>query len=94
MQYPDIEEIVRVDIRNLRRACRIYERLDPQPLELLPLLDELVTHTGYELDFLREASSAERVRRLFAADERVVVPEPYREWSHAARARDAAGRRA
>jgi predicted unusual protein kinase regulating ubiquinone biosynthesis (AarF/ABC1/UbiB family) len=80
VQYPDIDEIVRVDIRNLRRACRLYERLDPQPLELLPLLDELVTHTGYELDFLREASSAERVRRLFAADERVVVPEPYREW--------------
>jgi predicted unusual protein kinase regulating ubiquinone biosynthesis (AarF/ABC1/UbiB family) len=80
VQYPDIAEIVRVDIRNLRRACRVYEWLDPQPLELLPLLDELVTHTGYELDFLREAASAERVRRLFAEDDRVVVPEPYREW--------------
>ena len=75
VQYPDIEEIVRVDIRNLRRACRIYERFDPQPLELLPLLTELTTHTGYELDFLREARSAERVRNLFADDEHVVVPE-------------------
>jgi predicted unusual protein kinase regulating ubiquinone biosynthesis (AarF/ABC1/UbiB family) len=81
VQYPDIEEIVRVDIRNLRRACRIYERLDPQPLELLPLLDELVTHTGLELDFLREAASAERVRRLFADDRRVVVPAVHAEWS-------------
>jgi len=80
VQYPDIESIVRVDIRNLRRACRVYERLDPKPLELLPLLDELVTHTGYELDFLREAESAERVRSLFAEDDRVVVPAPFREW--------------
>ena len=50
----------------MRRACRIYERLDPQPLELLPLLDELATHIGFELDFEREARSADRVRELFA----------------------------
>jgi predicted unusual protein kinase regulating ubiquinone biosynthesis (AarF/ABC1/UbiB family) len=81
VQYPDIEEIVRVDIRNLRRACRVYERFDPQPLELLPLLDELVSHTALELDFLREADSAERVRRLFAPNPRVLVPAVHREWS-------------
>ena len=71
VQYPDIEEIVRVDIKNLRRACRIYERLDPQPLELLPLLEELVGHTALELDFLREAESAERVRATLRRDDRV-----------------------
>jgi predicted unusual protein kinase regulating ubiquinone biosynthesis (AarF/ABC1/UbiB family) len=81
VQYPDIEEIVQVDIRNLRRACRVYERFDPQPLELLPLLDELVSHTALELDFRREAASAERVRRLFAGDDRVRVPEIHGEWS-------------
>jgi predicted unusual protein kinase regulating ubiquinone biosynthesis (AarF/ABC1/UbiB family) len=81
VQYPDIEEIVEVDIRNLRRACRIYERFDPQPLELLPLLDELVKHVALELDFRREGESAERVRRLFAADDRVRVPEIHAEWS-------------
>jgi predicted unusual protein kinase regulating ubiquinone biosynthesis (AarF/ABC1/UbiB family) len=81
VQYPDIEEIVRMDIRNLRRVCRLYERFDPQPLELLPLLTELTTHTGYELDFLREGRSADRVRELFAADGNVVVPEIVNEWS-------------
>jgi predicted unusual protein kinase regulating ubiquinone biosynthesis (AarF/ABC1/UbiB family) len=81
VQYPDIEEIVRTDIRNLRRACRVYERFDPQPLELLPLLDELVSHTALELDFLREADSADRVRRLFAANPRVIVPAIHRELS-------------
>ena len=81
VQYPDIEDIVRTDLANLRRACRVYEFFDPQPLPLLPLLDELNTHIGFELDFLREADSADRVRALFADDDRVVVPRMHREWS-------------
>ena len=81
VQYPDIESIVRTDLANMRRACRVYERLDPRPLPLLPLLLELTTHIGYELDFTREAASAERVRRLFADDPAVVVPEIVHEWS-------------
>ncbi len=81
VQYPDIEDIVRTDLANMRRACRIYERLDPQPLELLPLLTELTTHLSLELDFAREADSADRVRELFADDPGVVVPRIHREWS-------------
>jgi predicted unusual protein kinase regulating ubiquinone biosynthesis (AarF/ABC1/UbiB family) len=81
VQYPDIEDIVRTDLANMRRACRVYERLDPQPLALLPLLSELTTHIGYELDFRREADSADRVRELFAEDDRVIVPRIHREWS-------------
>ncbi len=80
VQYPDIQEIIELDVRNLSRACRIYERFDPQPLELLPLLTELTKHIGFELDFIREADSADRVRALFKGDEGVVVPKIYREW--------------
>ena len=74
-QYPDIEHIVRTDLAALRRICRIYERFDPQPLELLPLLDELQTHLSLELDFRREIENADRIRALFASDSNVVVPE-------------------
>jgi predicted unusual protein kinase regulating ubiquinone biosynthesis (AarF/ABC1/UbiB family) len=81
VQYPDIEEIVRTDLANMRRACRVYEFLDPQPLALMPLLSELTTHIGYELDFVREADSADRIRAMFADDDRVVVPRIHREWS-------------
>ena len=81
VQYPDIEDIVRTDLANMRRACRVYEFFDPQPLPLLPLLEELTTHIGFELDFLREADSADRVRALFADDDRVLVPRIHREWS-------------
>ena len=81
VQYPDIESIVHTDLRNMRRACVVYETFDPQPLELLPLLTELTTHLGYELDFRREADSADRVRELFSKDEHVLVPKVHREWS-------------
>jgi predicted unusual protein kinase regulating ubiquinone biosynthesis (AarF/ABC1/UbiB family) len=81
VQYPDIEDIMRTDVANMRRVCRIYEFFDPQPLPLLPLLTELTTHLSYELDFVREADCAERVRDLFADDPHVKVPEMYREWS-------------
>jgi predicted unusual protein kinase regulating ubiquinone biosynthesis (AarF/ABC1/UbiB family) len=81
VQYPDIEDIVRTDLANMRRACRVYEFFDPQPIELLPLLTELTQHIGMELDFRREADSADRVRGLFAEDPRVLVPRIHRGWS-------------
>ena len=81
VQYPDIEDIMRTDLANMRRVCRIYEYFDPQPMALLPLLTELTTHLSYELDFVREADFAERVRELFAEDPHVKVPEMIREWS-------------
>ncbi|MGH0036285.1 MAG: ABC1 kinase family protein [Myxococcota bacterium] len=81
VQYPDIERIVRTDLANVQRACRVYEYFDPQPIELLPLLEELTGHLAMELDFRREADCADRVREIFADHGGVVVPEIHREWS-------------
>ena len=81
VQYPDIERVVRNDLLNMRRMCSIYQRIDPQPLDLLPLLAEIATHFGFELDFEREARSADRVRKLFANNERVLVPKIYHDYS-------------
>ncbi len=80
VQYPEIEQLVPHDLANLRRACRVYEYFDPQPMELLPLLDELTKHLALELDFVREADNADRVRELFADDPAIHVPEIHREW--------------
>ncbi|MEE2672284.1 MAG: AarF/UbiB family protein [Myxococcota bacterium] len=81
VQYPDIEDIIRTDLANMTRVCRVYEFFDPQPLPLLPLLTELTRHLSMELDFVREAGCAERVRELFADDSHVKIPEIYPEWS-------------
>jgi predicted unusual protein kinase regulating ubiquinone biosynthesis (AarF/ABC1/UbiB family) len=83
VQYPDIEDIIRTDLANMRRLCRVYEFFDPQPLPLLPLLSELTRHLAMELDFVREADCAERVRELFADDPHVKIPAIHREWSTA-----------
>jgi len=81
VQYPGLERIVRGDLADLRRLCRIYEGLDRHPLELLPLVRELTEHLALELDFDREANSIDRVREIFAQDGTVVIPHVYREWS-------------
>lgn len=81
VQYPDIEDIVRTDLHNMERACRIYEWVDPQPLELLPLLRELTVHLGFELDFRREARCGDRVREIFADDPNVKIPGIHHELS-------------
>ncbi|MCS5635768.1 MAG: AarF/UbiB family protein, partial [Myxococcota bacterium] len=81
IQYPDIEGIIRTDLANMGRVCRVYEFFDPRPLPLLPLLEELTRHLGMELDFVREADCADRVRELFNDDPHVKIPEIYREWS-------------
>ena len=81
VQYPDIDQIVRTDLASVRRVTRIYEFFDPQPLELLPLLDEMQMHLRLELDFEREVESAERVAEMFADDDSVVVPRMYHEYT-------------
>jgi predicted unusual protein kinase regulating ubiquinone biosynthesis (AarF/ABC1/UbiB family) len=81
VQYPDIGLIVRTDLASVRRVCRIYEFFDPQPIELLPLLDEMQKHLQLELDFEREVESSERVAKFFEADDSVVVPRVYHDWS-------------
>lgn len=81
VQYPDIEDIIRTDLANMRRVCRIYEFFDPQPLALLPLLTELTTHLRYELDFVREGEFGERVRKLFEKDDQIKIPETYTSYS-------------
>src|SRR5262249_9584143 len=81
IQYPDIDDVVRTDLANTQRLCAIYERLDPQPLELMPLLQEMQKHLSLELDFRREVSSAERVAELFEDDPTVRVPRVHHELS-------------
>jgi predicted unusual protein kinase regulating ubiquinone biosynthesis (AarF/ABC1/UbiB family) len=81
VQYPDIEDIVRVDITGVTRVCRIYQLVDRNPLDLLPLVEELTRYLALELDFQREADSADRVRELFKDEGYVAVPEIHRDLS-------------
>jgi predicted unusual protein kinase regulating ubiquinone biosynthesis (AarF/ABC1/UbiB family) len=80
VQYPDIENIIRTDLVASRRVAAIYQRFDSNPLEFLPLLDELQRHLKMELDFRREAASAERIRSFFRDDPTLKIPEILHEY--------------
>ena len=53
VQYPDIERIMHTDLTASRRIAALYARFSDNPIDFLPLLDELQTHLRMELDFRR-----------------------------------------
>lgn len=73
VQYPEIEALVRGDLRNLRtlfRAAGLLER----DFDLMPLIDELATEMPRELDFANEGRNAETIGAYFADREDIGVP--------------------
>jgi predicted unusual protein kinase regulating ubiquinone biosynthesis (AarF/ABC1/UbiB family) len=80
VQYPEISELVRSDLANLRALFRAIGWLEPD-FDLMPIVDELGTHVPRELDFLAEAGNAERVAGFFARRGDVRVPGVHRELS-------------
>ena len=81
VQYPDIEHIMHTDLTASRRIAALYARFSDNPIDFLPLLDELQTHLRMELDFRREVQSADRVRDFFANDQDVRVPRVFEAFS-------------
>ncbi len=78
VQHRDIDRIVRLDLRTIRRILAIVqwfvplEGLDAYYYQIKELLSQ-------ELDFALEADNIERIAKNFVVQERVVFPEPVRE---------------
>jgi predicted unusual protein kinase regulating ubiquinone biosynthesis (AarF/ABC1/UbiB family) len=73
VQYPEIEALVRGDLRNLRalfRAVGLVER----DFDLMPLIDELGTYVPRELNFVNEGHNLETVGRAFKGRPDLGVP--------------------
>jgi len=75
VQHRDIDRIVRLDLRTIRRIMAIVQwfvpvqGLDAYYHQIKALLD-------HELDFALEADNIERIAKNFANDKRVVFPKP------------------
>jgi aarF domain-containing kinase len=82
VQYPDIEEIVRVDLQNLRLLERGARRV-LRGFDFGPVIEELSTNAPLELDFINEGRNAELAARNFAANDDIIVPRIY--WEHTTR---------
>jgi predicted unusual protein kinase regulating ubiquinone biosynthesis (AarF/ABC1/UbiB family) len=78
VQHRDIDRIVRLDLRTIRRILAIVQWF--VPLEGLDAyyhqIKELLSQ---ELDFALEADNIERIAKNFVVQERIVFPEPVRE---------------
>lgn len=77
IQRPDIEAVVDVDLRALRRIAGWVSRvrLVSDRVDAPALWQEFATTSLQEIDYLHEAASAERFAEAFANDPRVRVPE-------------------
>lgn len=78
VQHRDIDRIVRLDLKTIRRIMQIVQFFVPvRGLEAYyHQIRELLTQ---ELDFALEADNIERIAKNFVEDPRVVFPRPVRE---------------
>jgi predicted unusual protein kinase regulating ubiquinone biosynthesis (AarF/ABC1/UbiB family) len=82
VQYPDIEEIVAVDLRALRRIFRVISWFVPYR-GLDGIYREIRDMVLTELDFRAEADNVERIAALFTGRRDVGFPKVVRELSTA-----------
>jgi predicted unusual protein kinase regulating ubiquinone biosynthesis (AarF/ABC1/UbiB family) len=76
IQRPNIDRVIAVDLRALRRVARwlSHVRLVADRVDVPTLVEEFATTSLEEIDYLHEAASAERFAEDFADDDRVSVP--------------------
>jgi predicted unusual protein kinase regulating ubiquinone biosynthesis (AarF/ABC1/UbiB family) len=80
VQHLDIDEIVRLDLKTIRRIMAIVQWFVPvQGLDAY--YHQIKEMLGRELDFTLEADNIERISKHFEKDPRVLFPTPIRELS-------------
>jgi predicted unusual protein kinase regulating ubiquinone biosynthesis (AarF/ABC1/UbiB family) len=82
VQYPEIEQIVQVDLLNIRLLARAANRV-MRGFDFTPIVDELNANVPKELDFINEGRNAEATAGNFAGQPDVIVPRIY--WEHSTR---------
>ncbi len=80
VQYPGIEGIVNTDLKNFAFVLRMLAFLEPD-FDFRIIVREALKYVPMELDFEHEAQNCDTMRRNFASDPDVIVPEVYREYT-------------
>lgn len=73
VQYPEVGELVTLDLRNLRLLARLVAWREPG-FDYRAIVDELERELPKEVDFVREAEMTRQVGKNLAAVAGVVVP--------------------
>jgi predicted unusual protein kinase regulating ubiquinone biosynthesis (AarF/ABC1/UbiB family) len=80
IQYPDIAEIVRIDLRNFSLLVRVLARLESN-FDFRVVIEEVEKYVPLELDFVHEADNAERMAAHLRGRRDVIVPAIVRSHS-------------
>src|SRR5438477_2272572 len=80
IQYPDIDRIIAIDLRNFALLVRVLARLEPN-FDFRVLIDEVEKYVPLELDFVHEADNAERMATHLAGRSDILVPAIVRAYS-------------
>jgi aarF domain-containing kinase len=82
VQYPGIDDVVRVDLQNIQLLVRFANRV-LRDFDFTPIVEELTQNIPDELDFIHEGHNAEATARNFAGEANIIVPQIY--WEHTTR---------
>lgn len=74
VQYPEVGDLVRLDMRNLETVVRLLARRESR-FDYRAVAAELAREMPRELDFVHEAEMQRRVAANLAGETRLVVPE-------------------
>src|SRR5213080_2538088 len=80
IQYPDIERVVRVDLRSFAVLIGVLARLE-RDFDFRALIREVEKYVPLELDFVHEADNAERMAAHLGERPDILVPAIVRELS-------------
>ncbi|MFH2211938.1 MAG: AarF/UbiB family protein [Pseudomonadota bacterium] len=85
IRRPDIEQKIEADLRILAHIAQLLESELPEARRYQPVqvVAEFSRSLRRELDLAREARNIDRFARNFAADETVLIPKVYWEWTSA-----------
>jgi len=82
VQYPGIDELVRIDLRNIDRFIRILSRFDHM-MNYSFISEEMSKQIPFELDFIHEGHNAEAIAANFEGVQDIVVPDIYWDYTTA-----------
>jgi predicted unusual protein kinase regulating ubiquinone biosynthesis (AarF/ABC1/UbiB family) len=80
LQYPDMPNIIEADLRQVKMAMAVYQRMDNAIIQD-DIYVELAARLREELDYLREAAQMRLYRSMLADSPDVNVPEPIAEYT-------------
>lgn len=78
LQYPNIDEITKKDLRTLRKIFWLIHLIFPQ-YNIKSVFEECANIILMELDYINESNNIEKIEKNYTDDDKIVFPKVYHE---------------